>query len=221
MSLIKSFGYHRGLYWRHMITSCDPLTQQMKTCSQCAELLPFSDFGKDACASDGRRATCKSCRRKMSSAWPSKTSLEVQEKNRKQRRERHRRYQENIHQSIGRQLIYYIVNPYDPSLIKIGHSKSISQRFEHFLAVLPQIFLIALDQSENAYEKELELHQRFQNLRHHGEWFFAKAPLLQHIDSLDQSLAHQCTSLLVPSKQKRIIVPDKQHFIDSVPFLGK
>lgn len=220
MSLIKSFGYHRGLYWRHMITSCDPLTQQMKTCSQCAELLPFSDFGKDACASDGLRSECKTCLRKSRRTWASLDSPELKIKHKNRERNRKRQYRESIHSNIGRLLLYYIVNPSDPSIVKIGHSASIGKRFETFLTVIPKIYLLALVEIDDP-RKERDLHWQFEEFCHEGEWFLVKSPLLQHLDSLDQSLAHQCIPLLIPSQQKRVIVPDKQHFIDSVPFLGK
>jgi hypothetical protein len=219
MSLVKSFGYHRGLYWQNMLAHSDLLTQQLKICSQCKVLLSFSAFGKDSKASDGLKSACKACRRQaaLNYSRPSRSGNTVsQDKG----RQRNQKYTRNIHDVIGRHIIYYIANPVDPSLIKIGYSASLYYRFETFLTAIPKLFLLALSHVDSP-KQEVYLHRQFAELRSEGEWFLAKTPLLQHLDSLDQSLAHQCIPLLTPSHQKRVVVPDKHQFIDSLPFLGK
>jgi hypothetical protein len=219
MSLVKSFGYNRGLYRQNMLAHSDLLTQQLKICSQCKVLLSFSAFGKDLKTSDGLKSACKACRRQaaLNYSRPSRSGNIVSQEKERQRRQK---YARDIHGVIGQHIIYYIANPVDSSLVKIGYSSSLHGRFETFLTAIPRIFLLALNQVDSP-KQELHLHRQFAELRLEGEWFLAKAPLIQHIDSLDQSLAHQCIPLLIPSQQKRVVVPDKQHFIDSVPFLGK
>ena len=219
MSLVKSFGYNRGLYRQNMLAHSDLLTQQLKICSQCKVLLPSFAFSKDSSKSSGLRSACKTCAKKAARHYsrPSRSGDKIKHEKDRQRKQE---YTNNIHNIIGKHIIYYIANPVDPSLVKIGYSSSFHLRLEQFLITLPKLFLLALDQVDSP-KQELNLHWQFEELRSEGEWFLTKAPLLKHLDSLDQSLARQCIPLLIPSQQKRVAVPDKQHFIDSVPFLGK
>jgi len=60
----------------------------------------------------------------------------------------------------------------DNGLIKIGKTKSLKNRLDHFTVKLPyELHLIGVVKSERYGEIERELHDRFHNKRKRGEWF--------------------------------------------------
>ena len=215
----KSPGYDLGLSIEAMVASSDPLTQALKVCSQCNKSLPTHRFNTRANVPGGLRSECKDCQRKYRYRYTSQLTAENRKQSNKRGQTRNKQNNQNIHKALGKHLIYYIANPTDPSLIKIGHSSSMHTRMTSLLCAIPRVHLLALVQVQDK-DKETDLHWQFSPFRYEGEWFLAKAPLLQHLSSLNQSLAQQCIPLLIPAQQSRVTVPPLTQFIDSAPFLG-
>lgn len=202
-----------------MLVSQDLLTQQFKQCCRCKILKPLSLFNRDSTRADGFKYYCKKCDRERNKEY--RHSLDGSLRSQRNIRYNNQRKEKNqeLQRQLGSHLIYYIANPAQPHLIKIGYSSSFYLRIGSFLTGAPQLLLVALVQAESK-QIEKEIHWQFAPLRCEGEWFIAKAPLLQHLDSLDTSLAQQCVSLLPPDYQSRITVPTKKQFLDMVPFVS-
>ena len=217
VKVARSYSYHFIRSTTAMIVSQDALTKQVKQCSQCQNFKSIDFFGNYSYSSDGLRAYCKQCDQIMGRKYRQSLPPSQRENKNKQRSARKIKDNQIIHRNLGNHLIYYIAHPAQPHLVKIGYSSSFHSRLAAFLTSSPKLLLVALSQVHDK-QVENELHWRFDPLRYEGEWFIAKSPLLQHLDSLDSSIAQQCVSLLPSDYQRRIIVPSKYQFVDMVPF---
>lgn len=172
-----------------------------KCCLKCRKHLPLTEFGLDRHASDGLKRWCKKCRA-ISAGKRTANKL-------------------THFQNIASATVYFIANEYKPEHVKIGFTTSFYSRFkDHLCSTSGQLLLLSLISVESQ-EEEYTLHQKFKNLRINpeSEWFLAKSPLLSHLSTLDQSLAHQTMKVLTPYQQSRIIIPPIYQYIDLVPFL--
>ncbi len=183
------------------VSSQDHTPLIAKYCSKCKQHLPISEFTLDRHSLDGLKQWCKACR-----------SFSEQKRRDKKR---------TSFQSITSAAIYFIANEYKLEHIKIGFTTSFYSRFkDHLCSTSGNILLLSLIEATSK-EDEYLLHQQFKpfQINPEGEWFLAKAPILRHLSTLDQSLAHQAASVLTPCQKSRIIVPTISHYIDALPFL--
>lgn len=179
-----------------------------KKCSQCGRLLSTEMFHKDG----GRlKSACRDCaakRKKANAARANKASAQ------------HLRKKKEIFNAVAEHSIYFIASPFKPEHVKIGYTSNIYRRINSFLnATSGDLLLLSLLQVNGLFD-ELPYHRKFQDLRiGDTEWFIAKSSLIQFVSSLDQHVARQSLTALTKGQQSRVVVPNIEHWIDSLPFL--
>ena len=77
-------------------------------------------------------------------------------------------------------IVYFIR---DGDCIKIGHTTDIEERLNTF-KIGNHNELKLLKTIEGGFQKEQELHKKFEHLNKEGEWFFATKELIEFIRSL-------------------------------------
>jgi predicted GIY-YIG superfamily endonuclease len=82
--------------------------------------------------------------------------------------------------------VYFVLNE-DSNAIKIGRARDLGKRMKALQTSSPArlklIHCVQVDTSKEAEALEKSLHQQFKSIRLAGEWFRAKAELLEHIQS--------------------------------------
>lgn len=78
----------------------------------------------------------------------------------------------------GRELVYFVRTD---DLIKIGCSAYVRKRFNAIRQANPRLVLVGV--VAGGLDREAELHAQFAHLRWNGEWFHARAELLEFIAS--------------------------------------
>lgn len=74
----------------------------------------------------------------------------------------------------------YFIKAVSCNLIKIGRAKNVARRFAALEQGCPdQLLLMWCYAAPSSHE--LELHSKFRDIRSHGEWFAAEAPLTEYI----------------------------------------
>ena len=75
----------------------------------------------------------------------------------------------------------YFIKSISNGLIKIGYTTNINKRFNGLKTMSPvDIELIKVINGD--IKKEKDIHEKFKNIRHHGEWFSPSQELLGFID---------------------------------------
>lgn len=84
--------------------------------------------------------------------------------------------------------VYFILCDSPIRHVKIGHTRSISQRLSNLQAASPfDLTLQAFCYCDNPEEIERQQHERWSRLRRRGEWFFAAPELLAFVAELGEA----------------------------------
>lgn len=180
-----------------------------KKCSKCGKLLPSTMFHRDGTKLLNHCRDCEAKRKAANAASRNKTSAQRIKK------------KKEVFNTITKHSIYFVASSFKPEHVKIGHTSNLYHRVSSFLnATSGDLLLLALLEVES-YRDELIYHREFENLRiANTEWFVAKSSLIRFLSSLDQAVARKSLITLTTGQQSRIIIPNIEHWISSLPFLG-
>jgi hypothetical protein len=112
--------------------------------------------------------------------------------------------------------VYYCAWEDRPDAIKIGFTTNVLDRMKSFLTGSPSnLLMLALSQVNGPHD-EAALHSEFKNSRIRGEWFNLDKNFVQHIFSIDQSLAFSIHKQFPEHYKNCIIVPTIEDYINTV-----